>query len=544
MILRLNKYHLLFLAVLSGVLFSLAWPARGWAGFAFVALVPLFLVDYFVGQNPQRFSRGAMVLYAYISFMVFNLLTTWWVINSTLVGALLAFILNSFFMALVYGLFHIIKNRVFSQRVGYFSLIFFWIGYEYLHMHWNLSWSWLVFGNVFASSYKWVQWYEYTGVFGGSLWVIMVNVFLFLGLLDVLDKKKFSKPLIVNLIVALLIVSAPLLLSYRIYANYQEKGDAAEVVIVQPNIDPYDEQFSTPPEILVEHFIDLAQSQISANTQLVVGPESALPRKKWEDKFYQYHVIDSLQSFLREYPNVSVLIGASTYRRAEEGELLLPGARHFLDDSLDFYYAHNTALMLTLNEPIQIYHKSILVPGVEQMPFPKLMKPLEKFAINLGGTTGSLGKSKTQHNFNTAQENILIAPVICYESIYGEFVGNFVRNGANLLAVITNDGWWGNTPGYKQHFEYSRLRAIEYRRDVVRSANTGKSAFFNQKGDTFLTTEYEVDAVLKKDVKLNTSLTYYAKKGDYLAQISLFISSLLILVFISVSLRGKRHNKN
>ncbi len=541
MLLRLNKYHLIFLAVLSGLILSAAWPARGWAGLSFVALVPLFLVDYFVSKNPKRFSRGAMVLYSYITFIVFNLLTTWWVINSTIIGALLAFILNSFFMALVYGLFHIIRNQVFRNKFGYFSLVFFWIAYEYLHMHWNLSWSWLVIGNVFSTTHQWVQWYEYTGAFGGSAWVILVNVLWFFALIEYLEKKKFSIGFFKNTTAACLLILVPIFFSYYEYNHYQEKGEIAEVVIVQPNVDPYEEQYDLPPEILVENLLELAAREVSHNTQLLVGPESALPRKKWEDKFDRYDVIDSIQEFVGHYPNLAMLIGASTYARAVEDEPLMTGARAFLDDSNSYYYAFNTALMFTSQGEIQTYHKSVLVPGVEQMPFPTLMKPLEKFAINLGGTTGSLGKSRTQHTLDNASQNINVASVICYESIYGEFVGNFVRNKSNLLAIITNDAWWGNTPGYKQHFEYARLRAIEYRRDVVRSANTGKSAFFNQRGDASQTTNYMETMVIKQDVHLNTEMTYYASMGDYIANISLFISSLLILVFISVSLRGKRN---
>jgi len=535
---RLQKYHLIMLAILSGLLLAAAWPARGWAGFSFVALVPLFVIDYFVSKNERLFSKGSMVIFSFITFLVFNLLTTWWVINSTIVGALLAFILNSFFMALVYGLFHIIRRRLFHNNIGYLSFIFFWIAYEYLHMHWSLSWSWLVFGNVFASNYQWVQWYEYTGAFGGSLWLIAVNVLFFDAVVMYLEKARISL-ISYRILAAFLLIAIPISSSYKMYMDYQEKGETLGVVIVQPNIDPYEEQYSTPPEIMVEHFIDLAKTKIDSNTRLIVGPESALPRKKWEDHFEHYNVIDSIQDFIGNHPQLAILLGASTYARAEEGEPLMSGARAFLDDSTAFYYAFNTALMFTSKKEIQTYHKSVLVPGVEQMPFPKLMKPLEKFAINLGGTTGSLGVSKTQHTLNDNNQEVRTAPIICYESIYGGFVGNFVRNGANLLAIITNDGWWGNTPGYKQHFEYAHLRAIEYRRDIVRSANTGKSAFFNQKGDAVQTTNYWEPAAIKKNVRLNTQLTYYAEKGDYLANIALFVSSLLILIFISVSLRGK-----
>jgi len=117
---------------------------------------------------------------------------------------------------------------------------------------------------------------------------------------------------------------------------------------------------------------------------------------------------------------------------------------------------------LQLNkEGISYYHKSKLVPGVERMPFPTLFKPLESLAINLGGTMGSLGIQNERTVFYSHNKKARIAPVICYESAYSDFVSDYVENGANLIFIITNDGWWENTPGHRQHLAYSRLRAIE-----------------------------------------------------------------------------------
>ncbi len=536
---KIRKKHLWYLSVLSGLLLSLAWPARGWAGLSFVALIPLFLVDYYVTKKPREFSRGAMVLYSYITFIVFNLLTTWWVINSTVVGALLAFSLNTLFMSLVYGLFHLVKKRLFTEKAGFFSFALFWVSYEYLHMHWSLSWSWLVFGNVFASEHQWVQWYEYTGVFGGSFWVIFANVLGFIVLTAWFEKERSIREFYMPLVFLIALIFVPLLLSKNMYRAYQEQGPQAKVLVVQPNVDPYEEQYEIPPEILVAHFFRLADSLWDDSVALVVGPESALPRKMWEHRFETYPVIDSIRKFTRSHPRTAVLLGASTRHLAPEGAPPEVGARSFIDKPDTYYYAHNTALMFQYGRKVQIYHKSILVPGVEQMPFPKLTRPLNRFAIDLGGTTGSLGISKTQKVFVDNYDKIKVAPVICYESIYGEFVGNFVRNGANLIAIITNDGWWGDTPGYRQHFEYARLRAIEYRRDIARAANTGKSGFFNQRGDVSQTTTYWKEAVIKQKVHLNDKLTYYALKGDYLAHVSLFIVSLLLLIFISMKLRKR-----
>ena len=537
---RINfkKKHLFLLALLSGVLLSAAWPSRGFTPLIFIALIPLLLLEHYISSNRNQFARGTIVAYSYITFLSFNLLTTWWVIVSTTVGALLAFILNSLFMALTFGLFHIVKNRVFKNKYGYFSLIFFWIAYEYLHMHWSLSWSWLVFGNTFASSYKWIQWYEYTGAFGGSVWIIMVNVLLFFSVLKIIETKSFSLTNIRAALLAVILIIVPIVFSYSLYNQTDEKSEKeVNVLVMQPNIDPYNEQFRIPKDSLVHRFTKLAKTKLDQETQLLIGPESALRGSIWEDNFNRYRVIDSLENLLNEYPNLSILIGASTKEEAKEGEALRSGARAFSDVPNKYYYSYNTALMLIHNQTIQSYHKSMLVPGAEITPFPFLLKPLEK-VFDFGGTMGTLGISDRQNILVDKNREIRAASIICYESIYGEFVGNFVRNGANLLVIITNDGWWGNSAGHRQHFDYARLRAIEYRRDVVRSANTGISAFFNAKGDDFQTTKYWEPAVLKGKAQLRTKMTYYANHGDYIAMTSLFISSLLILIFISLYLRG------
>jgi apolipoprotein N-acyltransferase len=150
---------------------------------------------------------------------------------------------------------------------------------------------------------------------------------------------------------------------------------------------------------------------------------------------------------------------------------------------------------------IQIYHKSKLVPGVEKMPWPAVFKYIEKFAIDLGGISGSLGMQEERVAFFTQDKKFAAGPIVCYESVYGEYVGEYVKKGANFLAIITNDGWWGDTPGYRQHLQYGALRAIETRRSIVRSANTGITATINQKG------EIENKTLWWKEAAIKTTLT-------------------------------------
>lgn len=531
-----KKYHLLLLSLISGILMAAAWPERGFLPLIFAAWVPFLLLEDHISRNKSFFSRGAVVLYSYPGFLVWNLLTTWWVINSTTVGAILAFVLNALFMALVFGLFHTVKNYVFREKSGFIALTALWFSYEYLHMSWDLTWSWLNLGNVFATHPQWVQWYEFTGNFGGDLWIFAVNFVLFSIIKQYLNKGQNKKAVYFKTAILILFIVIPLTYSYRLYNNYEQKGEFAEVVVVQPDIDPYEEEFSTPLPLLLNNMLTIARTATDEKTEMVFFPETAIPHTIYESDFRLTYAYDSLRRFQSEYGNKpAVVIGLSTRKIFLPGEKPDVAARRL--SSGELYASYNTAGFITPSGETDFYHKAKLVPGVERMPFPRLLKPLENLAIDLGGTSGSLGTSSERKVFNNGR--IKAGTIICYESIYGEFVTGYVKKGANLLAVITNDGWWGDSPGYHQHFQYARLRAIETRRDIARAANTGISGFINQRGDVISKTSYETPAAVKGRVRLNEEVTVYVKYGDFLARIALFVSTLLILISISLKLRRK-----
>jgi len=114
-----------------------------------------------------------------------------------------------------------------------------------------------------------------------------------------------------------------------------------------------------------------------------------------------------------------------------------------------------------------------------------------------------------------------------------------VENGANFLSIITNDAWWGDTQGHQQHLSYARLRAIENRRYVARSANTGISAIINSRGDILKTLAYEERGSISGRVGIQNELTFYSQYGDYLARIAQFLA-LFIFLFSVVKYNRKR----
>jgi apolipoprotein N-acyltransferase len=125
-----------------------------------------------------------------------------------------------------------------------------------------------------------------------------------------------------------------------------------------------------------------------------------------------------------------------------------------------------------------------------------------------------------------------IAPVICYESIYGDYVTKYVQNGAEAIFIVTNDGWWSNSAGHIQHVQYASLRAIETRRDIARSANTGISCFVNRRGDILQATQYWEPAVISQPIQLNSEQTMFVRYGDYIGRVAGFLSIFFVLMTV------------
>lgn len=514
----------LFLSITTGLLLAFSWPVNGITPIIFIALVPLLFVQQLLGDK----SKKGVFWYAWLSFLIWNVLTTWWIWNSTDVGSIMAFLLNSLFTATVFWLYHISKKKLFDNRRGTFILIFYWITWEFIHMNWDLTWSWLNLGNVFASKHTWIQWYEYTGSLGGTLWVLVVNVLVF-DILKSIFNSSYKLKLILPVSGLLITLIFPLVFSLSIYNNYTEKENPVDVIVVQPNIDPYNEQYTLGYEVILNKNLELAAQKITDSTDYIVFPESALQEDIWEEWLDRSVSLRKIKKALQNFPNTSIVIGATTYRLVKDDEKPTNAARKF-KKSTGMYYAYNTAILIEHEKDFQIHHKSKLTPGVEIMPSWWILKPVEKLAIDLGGTTGTLGRETEPVAFIDKESQTGVSPIICYESVYGEFVANSVKLGAGLIFVITNDGWWGETPGYKQHLLFSSLRAIETRRSIARSANTGISAFINQRGDIFKQTPYWEPAVIEHTLNANYENTYYTNNGDYIARTSAFISVLLILI--------------
>lgn len=510
------------LALLSAFLLWLAWPPMPFTALILlVALIPLFQAAENILESDEKKKGKQIWRIALICFFIWNTASIYWVFNSlnavmpvglALIISQIPFFLGALLMAFSFWLYFQLR-RITSKTWSYIGFICFWIGYEYLHQTWDLAFPWMNLGNGFAESHYLVQWYEYTGVYGGTLWILISNILIFENRLAIKNKIDKVRKIKLQAVTAAFII-LPISLSILVYVNYEERVNPANVVVVQPNIDPYEKFGSLSAEDQVVKLIKLSEGIGQSNTEFFIWPETAISKGTEEKTFREDTNFIRIQEFLNNYKNGNLISGIESYSIYDSAKT--ETARY--DSKSGIYFDVFNAAVLIENSPkLQFYHKSKLVPGVEQTPFANSLSFLKPLFKAFGGSSGSYGKQSEPSVFYS-QSGIGVAPVICYESIWGEYLAKYIQKDAQFIAIITNDAWWGNTSGKDQHLQYAKLRAIETRRWVARSANTGISAFINQKGDIVQKTEWWKPMALKQDINLNEELTFYVHFGDYIAK--------------------------
>ena len=511
--------------LLSAALMSLPWLVPHCGFLALIGLVPLLCADHMASINEIRRFR----IWHYSFFVLWNAATTWWVANATVGGAIFAILANSLQMSLVFGLFRLSK-RCLQGILPYILLAVAWIAWErwYLQSA-QISWPWLVLGNAFAQSTRSIQWYEFTGSLGGSAWVWACNITVFM-LLKAFLEGDWAHWNIKGRIAATVwlvgVFAFPYAASAHLFHHYQEVSEGSVPVIIgQPNFDPYEKFTSKSQAEQTGELLDLYSKAIPEGewNGLLLAPET-FTGDVFLDRIPDGRTFRTFQDFLQRHPGTNLLFGASTYKVYSTHKAPSILARKYGDGWIE---NRNSAIMTDASGRAEVFHKSKLVVGTELTPYPKIFVPIDN---KLGGV---MGRCIPQKEIGVLHYNdIPLGCAVCYESVYGEYCTGYIRKGARLMTVITNDAWWGDTPGYKQHFSYSCLRAIETRRDIARCGNTGISAIIDQRGEVLSRTLWWQPAVLTGTVNLNSQQAFFVRHGDIVGRICTFMFLLLLLALL------------
>jgi apolipoprotein N-acyltransferase len=483
---------LLVYPAVSGLILGAAFPPLPLGVLAYVALIPLFISAQKLSGRPA-FSAG------FLQGIFFYLPTIYWISWVSFPGMLVAV----FYMSVFRGLFTYALSRVLGKfgAIGFWSAPFLWVGFEYFNSLGDLGFPWVVVGNSQSSFLPLIQYASVTGVYGVSFWVVVVNL-VALALLRDVQRRKFL------LLGFAALFIAPLLQGYLALSE-EHTGKTVAVAAVQPDMPPVAKEYRGFKYNFgkLKPMTELAAEQ---GAQLIVWPETAVGYLKSEtykrDREQVQHLVDTL--------NVHLYTGA--YR-------LVSG---------DPVKVYNSSFLFAPGKGITDYYdKTRLVPFGERAPFPELLPLLRKIQFSGAGfVAGNWDSGDVQTVFEGP--GVRFSAVICFDSVFPGFVSEFVAKGAELLVVITNDGWFGRSSGPYQHAEASVFRAIENRRSVVRCANTGVSTLVDPYGRQSETTGIFHPAVITGEVAVRSDLTFYTRYGDLFSQICLVIGLVLVLMTI------------
>ena len=504
---------------------------------ALMGIVPLLCMD----RIATMMGKKHVWVYHYSAFVIWNAVTTFWVCNATIGGGIFAVLANSLQMSTIFGLFRLSKKK-FTGSLPYIFLMVTWIAWERFYFDAEISWPWLVLGNSFARTTWAVQWYEFTGSLGGSLWIWLCNLGIFGLLVSLSDGRwntwniKAKAASISGMAVLLAVPPVASAIIGKEYKDAMQAEEQLEVLIIQPNIDPYQKfqamtqsQQNAILEDMIIRNLAYRRNDTTASPLLIITPET-FTNDIIVGQYERSRTWRRFTTLLKDYPNVSMLFGASSYDYIRSAEAPSYTARN-VDEGL-WVESHNSALMIDGSARTEIFHKSKLVVAVEHTPYPRIFCPIDDL---LGGVMGRCVGQDGISLLNvrdTDGKSVPVGCAVCYESVYGEYYSDYVRKGARAMTIITNDAWWGDTPGYRQHLSYASLRAIETRRSIARCANTGISAVISPSGEILQPTPWWEQAVIKSHIPLRDDITFFVSHGDITGRVCSFIHWLLLLALI------------
>jgi apolipoprotein N-acyltransferase len=502
-----------------------AFPPSPLAFLAFAGFAPLLWVveRRMSRRGPQSYLN--LVALVYPAFFVWNALTCYWISLTALsvgederipafVAGVLAVVVNALLMTLPVVTYVFVRKRLNTPKLFLKYLIFipFWVGFEFLHFRWDLTWSWLTLGHAFTYYPFYLQYLEFTGVLGTSVHTLVATAMLAGAVEAGATEQKISFK-VVGLGVAWLIFPLALYPVLSRPGRFEPVGQI-NVRVVQPNVDPYNKFAVLSPDEQMRRFAELIRRPGVDTVDLAVLPETAVPVGLMAHDLKNTVYLGEIRDLVRQYPRLNVLTGAIIYRIYREGEKTTASTKTLFDGTDTVRYeSYNAALMPESDD--RYYVKSKLVPFTERTPFLEYARVLEAFNLTMGGHFGGFGLPDSLIVLRT-RRGVGVAPLICYESEFGQTSAEIVRKGAQLLCVITNDGWFGESSGHIQHAHLASLRCIETRRDLARSANTGISLFGDLNGAYYPERlGWWKQGTIDRKLNLYAHTTFFMRYGDW-----------------------------
>lgn len=531
----IDDLHAPFWVLVAGVLLGLSFPPSPLYGLAYVALVPVLI-------RWSRLPLGWMLLReTYSTFLIMTAIAGHWVLlHESALTALtsgLGLLLVPVPMTLPFVASALVKRRL-GIRLGFVALVAFWLAMEYVVTHGPGALPWLLLGNTQANAFPVNQLADLGGVGGLTLWIWLVN-----GAVYWAFETRSTALRVAMAACALALFAAPFAYASWRLPQLETPAAHAEVALVQPAITPKewaDVRSGTRVDLMASLAAETlsagspaapetarpdvlsAEAADAARPDLLIWPETALP--VYADARRQRALYARLEGWARQH-DVALLTGAIT--RYDSAPALTVDAV-VAEETAEVTPYYNSALLFNAGSELQQYDKVHMIPFAERVPLMEWRPALAALGVASGGV-GGYGLGARQDLMES--EPGRFGTLICYESLFGDYARTLVADGADFLVVLAQDGWWGRSAGYLQHFALTRLRAIETRRAVVVSTVTGRSGLIHPDGRAPETTAWMEETVHHASVPLLHAQTFYTRHGDWVGHGGLALSLLLGLTW-------------
>ncbi len=521
--------HYLFfitLILLSPFFLWLSWPPNTGTVLIFFSLVPQLLFFKHFIENRQG-KKYLFLISMFLSNFLWNATVTYWLYNTSLVTGIAIQIVNSVMFTIPWGLYSY-SAKLTNKDIKYILLVSSWVSLEYIQYHWFLSYPFLNLGNALSTRPHWIQFMEYTGVLGGTLWVLLSNLSVF-KLIEKVLENGFKPKAGIHLVQSIVTILVPIGISIVIFNKYEENGEEVDVLIIHPNVNCRDEKYIMSQSDLINKYLQLTLEKISSNTDFILWPETAIPNMGWMIDLSQNRDLQRIYNDLSKFDKANLITGGILY---EQSNYSKDFNLNYHEPFKIWYRTYNAAVKLSVaNNVLDVRTKEKLVPVEETTPN-KLTYFLRKTFSSLGGFRFS--HQKKGDDFFITENGVHALSMICYESLYGQFTAEKLKNEKSIIFILLNEGWYRNIVGASQFMYYSCIRAIESRRSIARSSNDGISCTINQKGQIENKLSSFSPQAINVRLELNNKRTFYSIFGDYLGKLSVvvfFISFVRMLFF-------------
>jgi apolipoprotein N-acyltransferase len=526
------------------------------------------MVPMLLALKPVR-SFWRFLLDVYLAMFVFSVVGMSWLITSATLGTIILFFVSAFIHTVPFVAFFFVR-RALGWRVALWSAPIVWTAWEWLYHQSDGSIGWMGMGPSQSNLNLLVQYVDITGVWGITFWLVLFNVLVVMAIENCglrtadfgLNHVRLAnlKSAIRNpqsairrlAVVAIVMLLPPLAYSTYVFVKESRAAPGSReisVLLVQPNIDPWRKSDASTRANTLGKTLALTDAGVARQKpDLIIWPETAVPYFFRDEEAPREFVKRSVSRW-----NVPLLTGTLDRPTGDNS----PGLTAAQENEQGNARVFNAAVLLTpepraadqrltvqsselqeaatLNstrttqrfnvKTSELYHKRVLMPFAERVPFVDQFPSLSRLAINVGGRGGlSPGHEATVFSFEDPnREKVTVAAAICYEQQYPAQIAEFVRNGAEMLALITNEGWWSQTHGAYQMAAFTRVRAIETRRSIARCANTGVTCLIDPLGRIRDQAPWWSEETVIGQVRLSKEMSLYVRYPDYFPKACLWL---------------------